>query len=180
MECFLAYQMHGYDDHLRKVHIMNMKRYIEQLLEDIKDSKKVAKKRVVNITALRSGGELNEYNIIEDDNPTGIKLSDLFNIDQVFFPERCFLDNEQISVLTDAIESLWKAYGFNPIFHDKLPVSLRYSQFRNYLNQIVYPVPGEPVDVELCDYLPQHCPFAEECPVAIEDFEFFNKRNASA
>jgi len=159
---------------------MKMKRYIEQLLEDIKDSNKAAKKRVANITALRTTGEENEYNIIDDDNSLGIKLSELFNIEQVFFPERTLLDDGQISVLVEAIESLWKTYGLNPIFHEKLPVSLKYCQLRNYLSQIVYPVPGETVDVELCDYLPQHCPFAEECPVAIEEMELFNKRNVSA
>ncbi len=156
---------------------MVMNKYIEQILEDIENSKSAADKRV---NAFCDSYDKDEYHIVVDeDNTGGIKLSKLFDIDLIFFPERNLLDNEQISDMVQAIESLWEAYGVNPIFHENLPMEARYCQLRNYLNHKVYPEYGKVVDVELCDYNENDCPFSDWCSVASEQMEQ-HRKNISA
>ena len=157
---------------------MVMTRYVEQILEDIENAKSAADERVNTICA---SYDKDEYHVvIDEDNTGGIKLSMLFDIDKIFFPERNLLDNEQISAMNSAIESLWKAYGLNPVFHDNLPDESIYCQLRNYLDQKVYPVSGTMVDVELCDYNQNDCPFINWCSIAAEQKEGDNRTNISA
>ena len=157
---------------------MVMTRYIEQILEDIRDAELLAVERVRNICSPK---EDEEYHIVIDENSMGgIELSKLFDIDKIFFPEKNLLDSEQILVMVNAIESLWKAYGLNPVFHDNLPVEAKYCQLRNYLNQKVYPVSGRMVDVELCDYNQNDCPFINWCSIAEEQKEGNGRKNISA
>ena len=144
---------------------MIMTRYLEQLLEDIKSAEEVADVRISDICSFNDGSQ---YHIINDDDySTGVKISELFDLDQLFFPKRKLLDDEQISVLVVAIESLWEAYGLNPVFHDNISEEAKYCQLRNYLNHKVYPVSGKMVDVELCDYNQNDCPFIKWCSIAV-------------
>ena len=157
---------------------MVMTRYVEQIIEDIREAKSVAEERVHTVC---SSNNNDEYSIVVDeDNTGGIKLSKLFDIDQIFFPERNLLDNDQISAMVIELESLWKAYGLNPLFHDNMPTDVRYCQLRNYLNQKVYPVSGRMVDVELCDYNLNDCPFINWCSAASEQKDGNNRKNISA
>jgi hypothetical protein len=157
---------------------MVMTRYIEQILEDIRDAELLSVERVRNVC---SPNEDEEYHIVIDENSTGgIKLSKLFDIDKIFFPEKSLLDSEQILVMVNAIESLWRAYGLNPVFHADLPEESKYCLLRNYLDQKVYPVYGNLVDVELCDYNQHDCPFINWCSVAADQKEGNNRKNISA
>jgi hypothetical protein len=153
---------------------MKMDRYVEQLIEDIRNSESKADSRISEIV------EYVDYfdylPLEEDSNLHGVKLSDLVDIDRIFFPDRLLLNDNHITMLVNAIDKLWKAYGLNPVFPDELPDNIKYCQFRNYLNQVVYPVKGKMVDIELCDYLPHQCPFGELCPVA----EKVSNRNMTA
>lgn len=158
--------------------VMVMTRYIEQILEDIENAKIVAEERVHAVCA---SNDKDEYNIVYDeDNTGGITLSKLFGIDKIFFPERSLLDDEQTLSMVNAIESLWNAYSLNPIFHENLPVDVKYCQLRNYLNHKVYPLPGDMVDVELCDYNQNDCPFINWCSISGEQTEGNSKTSISA
>ncbi len=157
---------------------MTMTRYVEQLHEDIRGAEEFAEKRV---SEMFTTTQEEEYHIsFDDDNSAGIIISELFELDQISFPERKHLNEEQISILVEAIESLWKAYGLNPLFEEGLPDESKYCQLRNYLNQKVYPVYGKMVDVELCDYNQHDCPFINWCTIATTQKEKDNKKNISA
>ena len=144
-----------------------MDRYIAQLLEDIHYSASIAEKRLKNRNKLDN---LNADLVFDDEiDVFGIKLSELFGIEKIFFPDRKRLNREQISQLADSMEELWKAYGLNPIFPDNISDEVRYCQMREYLDYETFPDHGIVVDIELCDYLPKHCPFINWCPIAEEN-----------
>lgn len=144
-----------------------MDRYIEQLLDDIQYSASIAEKRLKNRNKLDN---LEADYVFDDEiDAFGVKLSELFAIDKIFFPDRKRLSRKQISQLADAMEKLWKAYGLNPVFPDNVSDEVRYCQMREHLDHETYPVHGKVVDVELCDYLPEHCPFFNWCPLVAEN-----------
>ena len=144
-----------------------MNRYIEQLLEDIQYSASLAEGRLKNWNKFDN---LDADCVFDDEVDTsGVKLSELFSIDKMFFPDRKRLNQKQISQLADAMEELWKAYGLNPVFPDNVSDEVRYCQMREHLDHETYPVYGKVVDVELCDYLPEHCPLFNWCPLAAEN-----------
>ncbi|NPA37217.1 MAG: hypothetical protein GXO47_10260 [Chlorobi bacterium] len=157
---------------------MKMDRYVEQLIEDIRTSVITAEKRLDEISDFQED-EIFHFDV-DDNSFHGIILSVLFDIDKMFFPELILLNDSHISVLVNEIEKLWRAYGLNPVFHDALPDSLKYCQFRNYMTHVVYPVKSKIVDVELCDYLPHQCPFGELCPVAESYYDNMKDRHLSA
>jgi hypothetical protein len=139
-----------------------MKRYVEQLLEDIGIARELASERLQKLVMQASN---DEYFVLCEDEETGVTLSELFGLEQFSFPKRSYLDQKEVTTLVDNITSLWKAYGLNPLFPATLPVEMKYCQMRSYLHQKVYPMLGGLVDVELCDYLPSQCPLAADCPL---------------
>ncbi len=150
-----------------------MKRYVEQLLEDIKSSEALAAKRVERIVGFI---DLESDYVSDDDiDSLGIKLSRLFHLDEMFFPERRFLNEEQISLLVNSLERLWKAYRLNPLFPPNATNEVKYCQFRNHLNHEVLPVSDNTMDVELCDYVPYYCPLFEWCPLVQDRNECSSK-----
>jgi hypothetical protein len=141
-----------------------IERYIEQLLEDIRYSEEYAEKRLMNFKKVN---DLEADCLFDEEIESfGIKLSDLFEMDKMFFPEKKMLDVQQMSQLVDAMESLWRSYGLNPVFPEDIPVEVKYCQLRDHLDHVTMPVPGKIMDVELCDYLPEYCPFFNWCPLA--------------
>jgi len=137
-----------------------MKRYVEQLLEDIESAQNKA------YEAIDRWADINEPNVEDYFDPKpdeGIILSDLFELPQYFLPEESYLDDEEIREVSSAIIQLWRAHGLYPKFTPNLPKRIKYSLLRNYWSQMVFPSPGEKVDVELCDY--DTCPFCIDCPV---------------
>jgi len=141
-------------------------RYIEQLLEDIRNSEMLAGKRLQNLKKL---DDLDTDYLCEDEiDSFGVKLSDLFELDKIFFPEKRMLDKNQMNQLVEALMSLWKAYGMNPVFPINVSVEIKYCQLRDHLDHVTMPVPGKVMDVELCDYLPEYCPFFDWCSLAKE------------
>jgi len=139
-------------------------RYVEQLLEDIRSSERMAEKRLQN---LKKVDDLeSDYFCYDEIDTFGVKLSNLFELDKIFFPERKILDEDQQKDIVEALTSLWKAYGLNPVFPKNVPVEVKYCQFRDHLDHVTTPVPGKTMDVELCDYLPEYCPFISWCPLA--------------
>jgi len=141
-------------------------RYIEQLLEDIHSSEMKAEKRLQN---LKKVDDLDTDYFCEDEIDTfGVKLADLFELDKIFFPERRMLNGDHMDRIVEALTSLWMAYGLNPVFHRNAPVEVKYCQLRDHLDHVTTPVSGKIMDVELCDYLPEYCPFFDWCPLAKE------------
>lgn len=137
-----------------------MKRYVEQLLEDIEAAQNKAYETIDKwIDQNEAPGSEDYFDPKPDD---GIILSELFGMEEYLLPDESVLDDEEIRVLTSAIIQLWRSHGLYPIFTPNLPKRIKYSLLKNYWTQMVFPSPGEKVDVEMCDYAT--CPFCGKCP----------------
>ncbi|PZX18053.1 hypothetical protein LX69_01088 [Breznakibacter xylanolyticus] len=138
-----------------------MKRYVEQLLEDIE----AAQNSCYETLALWAGR--NEVTSIEDmmdpDAEGGITPEELFGIDLLALPPDSYLDEEELWELSLAFSQLWRAHGLYPVFTRHLPKRIKYNLFRDYWQQPVYPSPGDKVDVEMCDH--EVCSYCDLCPV---------------
>ncbi len=142
---------------------MWMKRYVEQLIEDLEVSlEKAGQKLSLFFDSSDSLG----YFPMMDDEEGGIQLSDLIGMEKFVFPKVSFLSEFEASALTNVMVKVFNAYGLNPIFWNEITDSIRYGQLREYIDHIVYPEEGTFVDLEMCDYLPEDCSFASTCPVA--------------
>lgn len=139
-----------------------MKRYVEQLLEDIEV---VQNKSIETVEGYSDHNEPVEIDDWIDPHEGGIRMCDLFGLQQYILPSESYLDDEEIRELTTAIIQLWRCHSLYPVFTKKLPRRIKYSLLRDHWNQQVYPVPDGKVDVELCDY--QTCPYCLNCPVCI-------------
>lgn len=138
-----------------------MKRYVEQLLEDIEVAQNKAYETIDKWIDMNEAPGSEDYFDPKPDD--GIILSELFGLEQFFLPTDDYLDDEELREVTTAIIQLWRAHGLYPVFTPNLPKRIKYKLLRNYWNQMVFPSPGEKVDIELCDY--RTCPFCDECPV---------------
>lgn len=144
-----------------------MKRYVEQLLEDLSWAKRCADKR---LSSYFYSDESDDYFPIWDDvNDEGVKISELMGLEMFIFPKSNFLGDEEVSELLPAMMDLWQAYGMNPLFADCVTNRIKYDHLRISLNQAVYPVQGELVDLEMCDYLPGNCPFSSHCSCCVSN-----------
>lgn len=140
-----------------------MKRYIEQLIEDLDTAKANAssKLRLVHENAFNS-----DYLPVCDEEDSGIVVADLIGMEKFFFPSTDFLNNIEVSELTNAIIAVYQAYGLNPIFAPCTTDLIKYGHLRSYMTHEVYPIEGKMVDIEMCDYLPADCPFFMLCSSA--------------
>ncbi|MBI9061236.1 MAG: hypothetical protein JEZ14_04570 [Marinilabiliaceae bacterium] len=143
-----------------------MKRYVEQLMEDIDLAKSNAERRLSSYFECDHSAA---YHFIEDDSDeAGIRISDLIGLEVFVFPKSEHLGEEELLDLSNAMIALLQNYGFNPMFGSCVPNQIKYSLMRRAINHRVYPGENQMVDLELCDYLPQYCPFAVECPAHTE------------
>ena len=138
-----------------------MKRYVEQLLEDIEAAQNRAIETIERWQQQNS--EMSIEDFFEPQSEDGIMLYDLFGLQQYFLPDESYLDDEEVAELSSAIIQLWRAHNLRPVFTKNLPKRIKYSLLRDYWNQMVYPDPSGKTDIELCDY--SSCPYCVACPV---------------
>lgn len=138
-----------------------MKRYIEQLIEDLDVA---CINAFDKLSALHTNTLLNEYIPLLDDDHKGIKVADLIGFEQFVFPRTSLLSDIEVTELTNSLINVYKAHGLNPVFSPCVPDLIRYGQLREHIKHQVYPRVGDLVDVELCDYIPPDCPFYNICP----------------
>ena len=137
-----------------------MKRYIEHLLEDLETLKI---KAVHNLSTFYKVAISSDYELYHDDEHVGIKLADLIGMEQFFFPNIDYITDDEAEKIVVALIDVYHAHGFNPMFEQCVSDRIKYGHLRNGLNQQVFPVENQIVDVEMCDYLPQYCPFYLIC-----------------
>jgi len=143
-----------------------MKRYVEQLMEDIELAKNSAE---IRLSSYFESDQMAAYlPVVDESEEGGIKISELIGLEVFVFPKCEYLGEVESLDLTKALVILLKGYGFNPMFGSCVPNRIKYSLLRSAINHRVYPAENELVDLELCDYLPQYCPFAAECPAHAE------------
>ncbi len=138
-----------------------MKRYIEQLLEDIEVSQNRALECIKAYSETNTEQGFDDF--VEPNPEDGIKLSDLMNIETILLPHESLIDEEDVKILSLSIIQMWRAYGLYPVFSPHLPRRIKYSLLRDYWDQIVFPSNNSRVDIELCDHAT--CPYCDLCPV---------------
>lgn len=137
-----------------------MKRYIEHLIEDLE------KVRIESVERLRNfftSPVANDYELFQDEELDGVRLSELIGMEQFFFPNIDYLSDVETSEVVTALTKVYEAYGLNPIFEKCVNDRIKYGHLRIALEQEVYPVKDQVVDLEMCDYLPQYCPLYSLC-----------------
>lgn len=137
-----------------------MKRYIEHLIEDLE---KVRLESVERLRNFFTSPVASDYELYQDEELDGVKLSDLIGMEQFFFPNIDYLSDVEISEVVNALTRVYEAYGLNPIFENCVNDRIKYGHLRIALEQEVYPVKNQVVDLEMCDYLPQYCPLYNLC-----------------
>ena len=151
-----------------------MKRYVEQLLEDIESVQNHSIETIDEWRKNNSAHSIDEY--FDPKQDEGIILCDLLGLQQFFLPDESYLDDEEIQVLTTAIIQLWRSHNLYPVFTKNLPRRIKYSLLRDYWNQMVYPNPDGKTDIELCDY--DTCPYCVNCPVCTHKDSDIRKASA--
>ena len=141
---------------------MWMKRYVEQLVEDLEVTLENAGTK---LSLFFNTSDSTDYFPITDEEEGGILISDLIGMEKFVFPKVEYLNDIEARELSNLMIKVFNAYGLNPIFWNELSYKIRYGQLRDYIGHLVYPEKGTLVDLEMCDYLPDHCPFASICPV---------------
>lgn len=102
----------------------------------------------------------------EAQEESGVSFSDLTGLTTAMFPDDKQLTPETLSRLVLALVDLYRSYGLNPVFHPHVSNRMKYAQMRDFCHQLVFPNPGEMVDVEFCDYRSGQCPYASDCHLA--------------
>lgn len=145
-----------------------MKRYVEQLLEDINLATLSASHRLTSYFSVGECESPVEYEIVNEiDEKDGVRVADLIGLDIFMFPKIEYLNEVEVKELVKEMITLWKVHGLNPIFAKCVPDQVKYCQLREYICEMVFPVMNDEVDIELCDHLPQYCPFAKTCPAVL-------------
>ncbi len=137
-----------------------MKRYIEHLLEDLEGIRRNAPGNLASFFNVSDKQELDLYHV---EDFSGVRLAELIGIEQVFFPNEDYLSDEEASKVVDELVTVYKSHGLNPLFEQCVSDRIKYGHLRHGLNQQVFPVYKQMVDIEMCDYLPEYCPLYELC-----------------
>ena len=145
-----------------------MQKYVNQLIDDIKNSINSAEERIATFEKYVPeylNKEEQEFFADVEQYLHGelLEIGYFVGIEQMYFPEAKKLNEEQINELTDYLIKLWNAYNFNPIFPENIPNKLKYKKMREYLKQKTTFSFGEPGHFEFCDYMPEECSFTDYC-----------------
>ncbi len=134
---------------------------VNWFLLEVETARKRSKQVLAKIFFMVSHAEDDEAK--ED---SGILFNDLTGLSTVMFPNIQPLTQEELSRMVLALVDLYHSYGLNPVFYPRVSIRIKYAQMRDFCHQLVYPNPGEMVDVEFCDYRSGMCPYASDCHLA--------------
>ncbi|MGV8826947.1 MAG: hypothetical protein ACWA6U_01380 [Breznakibacter sp.] len=134
---------------------------VNWFLLEVETARKRSKQVLAKIFFMVSHAEDDEAK--ED---SGILFNDLTGLSTVMFPNIQPLTQEELSRMVLALVDLYHSYGLNPVFYPRVSIRIKYAQMRDFCHQLVYPNPGQMVDVEFCDYRSGMCPYASDCHLA--------------
>ena len=137
-----------------------MKKYIKYLLEDLEELRLRSGK---NLESFFETTEGTDFDLYHNDNHYGIKVGELFGMEQFFFPKVDYLTDKEAEVVVRSFTAVYNAHGLNPIFEKSVTDHIKDGHLRHALNHQVFPINNQIVDIEMCDYLPQYCPLYELC-----------------
>jgi hypothetical protein len=145
-----------------------MKRYIEQLIGDIREA--TLNVRMPSKIWLDSKAnpddelELEDMSYIEQFVEGGEEpVSKITGIDKTLLPPPEKLTDDQKSVLSVELEKLLEVFHFQLEFPENYPAHLRYSFILDFWDGEQVAVSFGTIHVEFCDYNEELCPFSGYC-----------------
>lgn len=140
-----------------------MKRYIEQLIEDLQAAKRFAPKQKPQeeMTSEEVWDELIEIDRIIDEEPDR-PLHNIFGIDPAKFPPPEKLTTEQSQLLATEILELWAAFNIEASYPENFPLDKLYPMLVEKFKKPFLYFPMGITGIEFCHYEPAECPFGDE------------------
>jgi len=140
-----------------------MKRYIEQLIEDLRAAKQLAPKPKPReeMNDEEIWDELIEIDRIIDEEPDR-PLHNIFGIDPQSFPPSEKLTNEQAKLLSSEILELWTAFNIDAVYPENFPLEKLYPMLVEKFKKPFLYFPMGLTVIEFCHYEPEECPFGDE------------------
>jgi len=135
-----------------------MQNYISQLIGDIKE----AKKRVPPEPEPAKNYEEFETQMHKMENADGIPMSELFGLEQMYFPSVDKLSKEHLNTLTIELIELWLSFRIYPNFPEGLPIERQYKLMVNELNTDIHYTPGWESSYEFCQLDTKNCVYEND------------------
>lgn len=142
-----------------------MKRYIEQLIEDLRNAALQAPPDVFDDPELDDEDAL-EMELEEAERfVTGPfeKLSDIVGVSKKLLPAPERLTEQQKMLLIPEIEKLLHAWHFYPEYPENVPSGLLYKAIYNIWDNEYVRINSGQCHIEFCDYEEENCPFPGFC-----------------
>lgn len=139
---------------------MSMQRYIEQLIEDMKET-------IDSIEQKKSVIQKDEKDQFADvekflDGPFH-PLGEILGFEKVVLPPIEKLNREQIHELYPVLVDLLEAHNFSPEFPRKVDIALKYHLIREKWHDEFAHMDSGTSHIDFCDYDPSNCPFGKQC-----------------
>ncbi len=160
-----------------------MKRYIEQLVDDLRKAAENAP-HLKNVIQNLSPDEEFDRNIedverfVRGENE---KLSDILGIPLIMLPLEDKLSDQQVELIVNELINLLNAWNFYPDFPENVPDKLKYKALLGvWESEQTYMRSGH-MHIEFCDYDRENCPFPGYCRSCddfsseIDDMEDFDQ-----
>lgn len=140
-----------------------MKRYIEQLISDLKDAERYVpvQKKQTDMTENEFMEDLYEIDRITDKEPSE-PMYNIFGIDPKYLPPVERLTVDQAQLLTMKILELWAAFNIDAVYPENFPLEKLYPLLiKKFKEPFIY-FPMGHTGVKFCHYEPEECPFGQE------------------
>jgi hypothetical protein len=142
-----------------------MKRYIEQLIEDIRHAVEHAPPQEFPETDLDDEEAL-EMELEESErivNGPFEKLGDIVGLSKGLLPAPERLTEKQKMTLIPELEKLLNAYNFIPDYPENVPFGMLYKAFYTIWDDDFVRITSGQYHIEFCDYDEENCPFPGFC-----------------
>lgn len=101
---------------------MSLRRYVEQILEDLEEAKNQAPQEIHELQHLEDEDSLFKLLELGDELP----LSERLGIPKKIFPPENKLDDQEVQLLVDKILELWESFHYLADFPKGLPIRIAY------------------------------------------------------
>ncbi|PKR81793.1 hypothetical protein CW751_00180 [Brumimicrobium salinarum] len=136
-----------------------MNRYIEQLVEDLKEAEEA---QIAVRSHLDILGEAELYIVEDEDFCDGFNVAPLCEIigfEKIVFPPHEQLTDSQIDLIYQQLSNLIENYNFFLDFPEKVQTRLKYTLLINALEDEYTCSNANITSIEFCDYDHDTCPF---------------------
>ena len=137
-----------------------MHRYIEQLIEDMKDIIDSVEKK----DSVIDHDAANHFDDVEKfiDGPF-YPLGEILGMEKVALPPIEKLNREQIHEIYPVLLDLLEAYNFIPEFPRNVDIALKYHLIREKWDEEFVHIESGVSHIEFCNYDSENCPFGKQC-----------------